>query len=498
MTVWYRQLSGTEARLGVEITFMTDPEDGRFAAPDVAASWGRFRLFINGFEPTSAIGPGGEELKGVTWYLLPILEWMTQHWDAILHETKAPVEEATQNTAGTLAEGMRQASRDAFDSITTDALSRFWRDHALVSARDGGIFPNVVFRRRVNEVEVSWDEAGRPGSGRVRFLSLREVEDIGVREFAEVWSTALSNAVKALLAKRPSARLDALAAQIAEISSPDVKRKEQRETLLFGLGRTADETRQVWDELRRRRIKIPEPSHQPSYCQATSASAMFGCVDPRIGADDVAKLMDLHDHVRPMSPSFLAAARAEPCPLIAPWRSGYQLALDLREQLGLGDDYVPTADLLARLGLEIESVVLDDDHIRGVAIVHADATLIAVNESSTAATQPWSRETTIAHELGHVLFDRNLGVELALVSGPWAPRRLEQRANAFAAMLRMPESGVERLAGEVGPKPQRLVRAVADAYRTSYWASANHLRHLGFISTADREEILELLGHAPT
>jgi len=38
----------------------------------------------------------------------------------------------------------------------------------------------------------------------------------------------------------------------------------------------------------------------------------------------------------------------------------------------------------------------------------------------------------------HILFDREYGTKWALASGPWAPRDLERRANAFAAMLLMP------------------------------------------------------------
>lgn len=41
---------------------------------------------------------------------------------------------------------------------------------------------------------------------------------------------------------------------------------------------------------------------------------------------------------------------------------------------------------------------------------------------------------TLAHELCHLLIDRDSGSQLALVSGPWAPKAVEQRANAFAAV----------------------------------------------------------------
>ena len=46
----------------------------------------------------------------------------------------------------------------------------------------------------------------------------------------------------------------------------------------------------------------------------------------------------------------------------------------------------------------------------------------------------------IGHELCHLLHDRSFGSRLVIVSGPWAPRAIEQRANAFAAWLLMPPS----------------------------------------------------------
>ena len=45
------------------------------------------------------------------------------------------------------------------------------------------------------------------------------------------------------------------------------------------------------------------------------------------------------------------------------------------------------------------------------------------------------RRFTLAHELCHLIHDRGYGARLAIASGPWAPADVEQRANAFAAML---------------------------------------------------------------
>ena len=67
------------------------------------------------------------------------------------------------------------------------------------------------------------------------------------------------------------------------------------------------------------------------------------------------------------------------------------------------------------------------------------------------------RRFTLAHELCHLLYDRSYGWQLAIASGPWAPRDLERRANAFA--------------------------------KTSPTATIEHLGNLGFLDEADRQRI---------
>ena len=61
-----------------------------------------------------------------------------------------------------------------------------------------------------------------------------------------------------------------------------------------------------------------------------------------------------------------------------------------------------------------------------------------VNECYAPNADEVGRRFTLAHEFCHLLFDQDQGQALAVASGPWAPRAIEQRANAFAAMFLMP------------------------------------------------------------
>lgn len=140
----------------------------------------------------------------------------------------------------------------------------------------------------------------------------------------------------------------------------------------------------------------------------------------------------------------------------------------------------------------MEDIVLHDTAIRAVAIAgphHLPATLINV----THATTQWSagRRFTLAHELCHILFDRGYGAKLALASGPWAPRDLERRANAFAAMLLMSPQliwrAVQSLTIPLASPEGTMV--VARRLRTSFTATLEHLYNLRFIDETARENI---------
>jgi Zn-dependent peptidase ImmA (M78 family) len=96
--------------------------------------------------------------------------------------------------------------------------------------------------------------------------------------------------------------------------------------------------------------------------------------------------------------------------------------------------------------------------------------------------------------------DRLAGAELALVSGPWAPRAIEQRANAFAAELLMPHALVGRAYASHGSNPrwgsyEELLEA-AKTLDVSPDALSNHLYNQRFIDIAERDALRAQLSRA--
>ncbi len=135
---------------------------------------------------------------------------------------------------------------------------------------------------------------------------------------------------------------------------------------------------------------------------------------------------------------------------------------------------------------------LSDETIRGVALDgehHRPG--ILVNSRNSANAHPFGRRFTLAHELCHLLFDRDAGAHLAIASGPWAPCDVERRANAFAAMFLMPNQLVRRAVSALAEPfyTKEAIQSVANRLRTSFEATLWHLKNLGYIDDVTRQRI---------
>ena len=102
------------------------------------------------------------------------------------------------------------------------------------------------------------------------------------------------------------------------------------------------------------------------------------------------------------------AKRFEPSADYGPpaWRTGYELAGQVREHLGIGLGPIRSMrDLVEnRLGIPIIQVGLLPEQIAGATISASGHRGIVLNTRG-ANTNVWIRRTTLAHELAHILFD---------------------------------------------------------------------------------------------
>lgn len=133
-------------------------------------------------------------------------------------------------------------------------------------------------------------------------------------------------------------------------------------------------------------------------------------------------------------------------PEVPAYQQGYQLAQWLRRRLGIPNDQPAVPErLLQDWGVDLAEVDIAAG-IDAAAVwgeFHGPAVLLNMNQRTRASTAN-GRRSTLAHEICHLLADRAHALPVAEVLGGQVPRRIEQRANAFAAEFLLPREQVER------------------------------------------------------
>lgn len=192
-----------------------------------------------------------------------------------------------------------------------------------------------------------------------------------------------------------------------------------------------------------------------------------------------------------------------------PWLSRLNLRLDLGEigQLtpgeqgswlgeqacealrGDGNGWVDIHAIVRRLEIRVSKIELSDDAIRAVSVFGPTQLPHVFCNRQTRWGESFGVERfTLAHELCHLLFDREYGDELAIASGPWAPVGIEQRANAFAAAFLMPTWLLkDALATAEAPADDpETIRAMSEKLRVSASSLIDRLYNLDEITFDDR------------
>jgi Zn-dependent peptidase ImmA (M78 family) len=229
------------------------------------------------------------------------------------------------------------------------------------------------------------------------------------------------------------------------------------------------------------------------------AAAMFGALSPQISKLTAVRLLAIAassrepaDAQRPIdrhvrnSPAWRS---------IEPWEDGYRLALDLLDDLDMTDKPGPfnLDGLLNDWQVARRDEALDQDGPLGVALAGPDITpTIVINRDHAMNRHDYGKRFTMAHELCHLLHDRDRTQRVAHSSTQWAPLSVEQRANAFAAMLLMPPGA---LRDAFHPRQRRVSRAdvsaMARELQVGLRAAIQHLANLGYITDEDRTRLLD-------
>ena len=170
------------------------------------------------------------------------------------------------------------------------------------------------------------------------------------------------------------------------------------------------------------------------------------------------------------------------------WRIGYALAQDARERLSLGDGSIPSMRELVeqRLGIPVVQVEMNP-RIAGATVTNTDEdgkevrgiVLNIAGENENV----WVRRATLAHELGHLLYDPDDKLDKVRVDLYSDNRQnaetyaagdfVEQRANAFAIAFLAPVESVRRMV--TTPITFEDVRNVMETFGISHTAAKYHI-----------------------
>jgi Zn-dependent peptidase ImmA (M78 family) len=504
-SVTWRYLSGDTASFAIELSLISDELDDWMVDADERASWGAVAFWVGGINVCEH-AVQGETLRAAHWYLLPLVEWLVEHWEPLLHEERQPIPSAGVNAAQGFSRAamlgeIEAAGGHGFD--LAEAAQAWYSRHGFRSAALGGIVPDVYIRRYGDYIEFS--TGSEPTAGEdlgVVFTQPPQAARIPVSDVAVALGDAVESLTSVLLRRAPdSLRYQRLSEHVAALADP--AREPIRFAWLSGAGERVDVFLQLWNEVRsaiptdllQDVQRLDDATNERGLAAlAPPAALLFGSLAPDVSADDMVALhttlmtgtgdSQAADELRSVGEELLSTW---PIARLSPGEQGSVYGEAAWHRLGTGEvAQVHVEKILAELGVGIYYVELQDSSIRAVSMIGVDgAARIVVNRKFRMGISQPVQRFTLAHELGHLLLDQDRASRMIVASGPWAPLEVEQRANAFAAAFLTPIPLLDKV---WRPNPTLVdIRAMAHSLAVSFSALVNRLQNVGRISFEDAE-----------
>lgn len=164
------------------------------------------------------------------------------------------------------------------------------------------------------------------------------------------------------------------------------------------------------------------------------------------------------------------------------WRRGFELAEQTRVVFGI-DPEAPILSMRAlinKIGIPLVQAELGQ-HFAGATVANRDARGIVVNVEGMNSNV-WIRRTTIAHELGHMLWDPTQKLMKLRVdryddfSNPTSDP-VEKRANAFAVAFLAPPSAVRKIVAR-GGDATAIVATVMEVFGITATSARHHVANV--------------------
>lgn len=489
---------GNTATFGIQLRLI--PEEASAVEPESSVnSWGEWRIWVSNFNLCALqleTKSGPVEVQEVRWFLAPLFRWIVDSWMPLLHEKRLP-------PGGRVGDSRPRFARAAYLAMLQSAgddFGRFpaWQDwamrHCLRSASEGGIFPDVFFQRMEDEIEISWGDRVQPGAEAATFV----VEDGIARATVDEVATTLSGAVEWFLSQTEACEAD-WRAELADRWN-EIRRVPAAEIALSWYLDSSPEPKSLTATFKAAMAKLGRSIELTEKCWLGTLSpevAMFGDLAPNISEEAAARLLaeyfdaqtgeelpeQLIDEMWSEEPAWSTNS---------PWHSGYAYALDVLHAVDPYPDSGMTKVevMLRNLGVTVKELSLGEQGPRGVALAGDGLRPTILVNKDDLKNKGRGMRFTLAHELCHILFDQSRARSLAHSSTPWASPTVEQRANAFAAMLLMPPSRARRPMVTNWLDLKQCVNRMADKLKVSRIALKRHLSNTNEIGPQELDYLL--------
>lgn len=518
MTITWTALAGDTSTFAMEMSFAADPDRHHYDA-DERESWGSLAIWVDGINLTEHFEQG-EVLRSAHWYLLPTIEWFVENWDALFHEERLPLSNAGADAAGgmtrLLLQPLRMVRSDLDEFQRLETWQAWWARHSIVQSVAGGLFPDVYIRRWGDLAEISAGSSTPAGTPpHFRFTNVNFVGRIPVGPVASSVYDVVARAVGELLRRRPeSERLAKLRRALTDLSDENGDRYFKRLAFLSGVDSVDEAALRNFEDLWARVSAVFETDGLEENAReiavghrrgglvletAPQVALLFGSYAPTVSESDVHVLVrNLHRALSEGRQVQFPELDLPVLPSLSPGQEGSYLGDAAYQHLADRENsFVDVQAILTRLGVTYSMDELSDRSTRAISLVSDEYGIhIVINRNYLRGTSERVLRFTLAHELCHILFDRSRSLRMAIVSGPWAPLSIEQRANAFAAAFLMPEELVARHAQGLREPLwwSDAATRLAAQLRVSLSSLADRLYNLMLVSREEADSILHTGG----
>jgi len=400
-----RQVIGDTARFALDLRLLA-------SAPADVKHLGWANLFL-WFKGRRVWATGERKLRPVSWTWIDLVEWLSRAWPYILFEENAPfglVDSDPKKLSMMLPDGV---SASEFDS----QIWAYQQRHDLSAGLKGIFLPSLWLLPEANLMRLRFGE-----------------DDLWVpkAEIAAIFEQFALEVFKLCVADDTGRA--ALARQRWEQRMPDTER-----IVYLRSGLSIAQLKSWLPEVSKAKI-IGEPAsgQETSFMAAARLSASLPEETRRgilsaitaLTARETSELDELSRQAR-----HIMAALVD----LKHYEQGYRAALWLREELGNPRGPVDPEALLTQWHIEISDLTALHPRLDAVAIWGEDhGPGILINPAGYHTQTYEGRRATLAHEIAHLLVDRETHLPAGEVFGGTTPASLEQRARAFAAEFLLP------------------------------------------------------------